>query len=45
MAAIEGKEEIIVKLPEVMRVMKLMEAIFEAAEKEQIIPFEYDLNN
>lgn len=45
MAAIEGREEIIVKLPEVMRVMKLMEAIFEAAEKEQIIPFEYDLNN
>ncbi len=40
MATIEGKEEIIVKLPEVMRCMKLMEKIFEAAEKKQILPFE-----
>ncbi len=40
MATIAGKEEIIVKLPEVMRVMKLMETIFEAAEKGQVLPFE-----
>ena len=40
MATISGEEEIIVKLPEVMRVMKLMEAIFEATEKGHVVPFE-----
>lgn len=40
MATIAGEEEIIVKLPEVMRCMKLMEKVFEAAEKGQILPFE-----
>jgi scyllo-inositol 2-dehydrogenase (NADP+) len=40
MDAISGKAEIIVKLPEVMRVMKLMEAVFESAEKGQVVPFE-----
>lgn len=40
MAAIEGKEEIIVKLPQVMRVMKLMEAIFKSAETHQVVEFE-----
>jgi len=40
MATIEGKEEIIVKLPEVMRVMRLMEAIVESAKKHQVIDFE-----
>ncbi|MFR2464234.1 MAG: Gfo/Idh/MocA family protein [Clostridia bacterium] len=39
-ACIQGKEEIKVKLPEVMRVMRLMEAIFESAEKGQIVSFE-----
>jgi len=39
-ATISGKAEIIVKLPEVMRVMKLMEAIFESAEKQQVVDFE-----
>lgn len=40
MATIEGKEEIIVKLPQVMRVMKLMEAIFESAKTHQVVDFE-----
>ncbi|HHY82553.1 MAG TPA: Gfo/Idh/MocA family oxidoreductase [Clostridiales bacterium] len=39
-AYLSGKEEIIVKLPQVMRVMKLMEAIFESAEKQQVVDFE-----
>lgn len=39
-ANLSGKAEIIVKLPEVLRVMKLMEAIFESAEKQQIVDFE-----
>jgi predicted dehydrogenase len=39
-ATLDGKEEIIVKLPQVMRVMKLMEAIFESAEKQQVVDFE-----
>ena len=39
-ATLSGKAEIIVKMPEVMRVMKLMEAIFESAEKQQVIGFE-----
>jgi predicted dehydrogenase len=38
--AIRGEEEINVKLPEVARVMRLMEAIFESAEKQQVVDFE-----
>lgn len=37
---IAGEEEPKIKLPEVMRVMKLMEAIFESSEKKQVIDFE-----
>ncbi len=40
MAVLEHKAEPIVKLPEVARVMKLMEAMFESAEKKQIVEFE-----
>lgn len=40
MATIEGKEEIIVKNTQVMRVMKLMEAIFDSAAKNQVVDFE-----
>ena len=40
MATIEGKAEILIKLDEVMRGMKLMEAIFESAEKQQVVDFE-----
>ncbi len=40
MATLSGESEIIVKLPQVMRVMKLMEAIFESAEKHQVVDFE-----
>lgn len=40
MATISGESEIIVKLPQVMRVMKLMEAIFESAKKHQVVDFE-----
>jgi predicted dehydrogenase len=40
MAAIEGREEIIVKLDQVQRVMRLMEAIFESSEKGEVIHFE-----
>jgi predicted dehydrogenase len=40
MSTIEQKEEINVKLPEVMRVMKLMEAIFTSAETRQVVEFE-----
>jgi predicted dehydrogenase len=40
MEAIIKQEEPLVKLPEVMRVMKLMEAIFESAEKQQVLDFE-----
>lgn len=40
MATIEGKAEIIVKLDQVMRVMKLMEAIFASAESQQVVDFE-----
>ncbi len=38
--AIRGEEEINVKLPQVARVMRLMEAIFESAEKQQVVDFE-----
>lgn len=40
MAVIEGKEAPRIKLPEVMRVMKLMEAIFESAEQKKVVDFE-----
>lgn len=40
LAVVEGKEESRIKLPEVMRVMKLMEAIFESSKKQQVITFE-----
>ena len=40
MATLSGESEIIVKLPQVMRVMKLMEAIFESAAKHQVVDFE-----
>lgn len=39
-ATMDGREEIIVKLPQVMRVMKLMEAILASAENQQVVPFE-----
>ncbi|NLX70767.1 MAG: Gfo/Idh/MocA family oxidoreductase [Clostridiales bacterium] len=39
-AHLSGKADIIVTLPQVMRVMKLMEAIFESAEKGQAVDFE-----
>lgn len=40
MAVIEGREESRIKLDEVARVMRLMEAIFESAKKEQVVSFE-----
>ena len=40
MAVLEGREESKIKLDEVARVMRLMEAIFESAEKEEVILFE-----
>ncbi|HIU77299.1 MAG TPA: Gfo/Idh/MocA family oxidoreductase [Candidatus Pelethocola excrementipullorum] len=40
MAVIEKKEESKIQLPEVMRVMKLMEAIFESARFNQVLDFE-----
>jgi predicted dehydrogenase len=40
MNVISQKEESKIKLPEVMRVMKLMEAIFESAEKKKVVEFE-----
>lgn len=40
MAVLEGKAESRIRLPEVMRVMKLMEAVFESAEKKEVIHFE-----
>lgn len=40
MQVIEKKEEPKVKLPEVMRVMKLMEAIFESAKEHKVVEFE-----
>jgi scyllo-inositol 2-dehydrogenase (NADP+) len=39
-ATIEGREEIIVQLPEVMRVIELMETIVNSATKHQVIDFE-----
>jgi predicted dehydrogenase len=40
MKAVAKEEDPKIKLPEVMRVMKLMEAIFESSEKKQVIYFE-----
>jgi predicted dehydrogenase len=40
MHVLSGKEETLIKLSQVMRVMKLMEAIFESAAKRQVIEFE-----
>lgn len=40
MAAVEGKEEQLVKNDEVMRVLKLMEAIFESANSHKVVEFE-----
>lgn len=40
MAVLEKKEESKIQLPEVMRVMKLMEAIFESARLNQVLDFE-----
>ena len=41
MAVIEKKEESLIKLSEVSRVMRLMEAIFESARKNEVVVFEY----
>ena len=38
--ALDGEEEIIVKLPEVMRVMRLMEAVKRSAETHETVKFE-----
>lgn len=38
--AIAKEEEQKIKMPEVMRVMKLMEAVFESSEKKQVVYFE-----
>ncbi len=40
MKAIAKEEDQKIKLPEVMRVMKLMEAVFESSEKKQVVYFE-----
>ncbi|MBP1756012.1 MAG: putative oxidoreductase YdgJ [Firmicutes bacterium] len=40
MKAIAKEEEQKIKMPEVMRVMKLMEAVFESSEKKQVVYFE-----
>lgn len=40
MNVIEGHEELYVKNEEVMRVMKVMEAAFESAKTNQVVPFE-----
>ena len=39
-ATIEGREESLIKLPEIARVMRLMEAVFESAAKNQVVNFE-----
>lgn len=41
MATIEGREAPLIKLPEIARVMRLMEAVFESAEKNEVILFEW----
>ena len=40
MAVLEGREESKIKLPEAMRVMKLMEAIMESANESKVVYFE-----
>ena len=40
MAVIEGREESLIKLPEIARVMRLMEAVFESAKLNQVVSFE-----
>ncbi len=40
MATLEGKAKILVPNDQVMRVVKLMEAIFDSAEKQQVVDFE-----
>lgn len=40
MAVLEGQEESLIKLDEVARVMRVMEAIFESAQKQQVVRFE-----
>ena len=40
MAVLEGQEESLIKLEEVTRVMKVMEAVFESAKKRQVVCFE-----
>ena len=40
MATMEGREQIAVKLPEVARVMRLMEAVFESAKTKKVVEFE-----
>lgn len=40
MAVLEGREEPKIRLDQVARVMRLMEAVFESAEKKQVIEFE-----
>ena len=40
MAVLEGREESRIKLEEVMRVMRLMEAVFRSAEEKAVIRFE-----
>ena len=41
MAVLEGREESLIRLPQVMRVMKLMEAIERSAETGAVVRFEY----
>ena len=40
MAVLEGREKSRIRLPEVMRVMRLMEAIFQSAQEKQVVVFE-----
>lgn len=40
MAVLEGREESRIKLEEVSRVMRLMEAIFQSAKEKRVVPFE-----
>ena len=40
MATIEGREQSLIQLPEIARVMRLMEAVFASAEKNEVIRFE-----
>ena len=39
-AHLEGKEDLLITLPQVARVMRLMEAVFESAETGKVVPFE-----